>query len=92
LNEARQVAVACIVYAADHEHMLPASFNDLTPHYFHAGDSLELAASYELVTSGKIDGMDDPGKTVLLRARQPVEGIGRVVAFVDGHCEIVPVE
>ena len=84
-TDARQLALACCVWANDHDGVLPpnlAAVKDLAP--------VERATAYELCASGKLADIKDPATTVLLREKQAAPGGRRATAFVDGHCELIP--
>jgi len=85
-TDARQLALACCVWANDHNGVLPpnlAAVKDLAP--------VERAAAYELCASGKLADIKAPATTVLLREKQAIPGGRRATAFVDGHCELCSV-
>lgn len=85
-TDARQLALACCVWANDHHGVLPpdlAAVKDLAP--------VARAAAYELCASGPLADIKDPATTVLLREKQATPGGHRALAFVDGHCALVAV-
>jgi hypothetical protein len=88
LNNVREVATACHVFAADHDGVLPASTGDLAPYLGKEFDVCQI----ELVASGKLSEIKDPTGVVLVRSMTAPSTGTRAVAFIDGHCELVPEE
>jgi len=85
-NEARQLALACFVWATDHKGALPPNLDalkDLAP--------VKNVSAYELCASGKLADIKDPTTTVLLRERQVTLDGRRASAYADGHCELISV-
>ena len=86
LSEAKQVAVACKIYATDNEGKFPAKLEDLVPDYL--PDATLLGCKYPdpknpvpWEYSGGSE-KDDPTKVLL--ASPAVENKGRVFIYVDG--------
>lgn len=78
------LALACRMYAADHNGMLPRTIVDLQPY---AGELYDPDA-YVLVASGNVNEIEktkDPSKEVLIQRKDLL----RAAAFVDGHADIV---
>jgi type II secretory pathway pseudopilin PulG len=85
-TDARQIALACLVYASDHGDAFPPKLEDLVPDYLpdrsllenprHAGGFIYFGGTTK-----------DPAKKVLLHSAQPNRRGGRVTAFVDGSVE-----
>ncbi len=80
----KHLAVGCIMYAQDHEGMLPTTFAAIE---FYVSTPFDQEA-YELVASGKMGEIAQPGKTALVRQKALMPDGQRAVAFVDGHVEI----
>ena len=85
-TDARQLALACCVWANDHHGVLPpdlAAVKDLatTPN----------REAFELCANGKLADIKAPATTLLLREKQATPGGHRAVAYADGHSELIPV-
>ena len=53
-------------------------------------ETIDEHSDYELVLKGvRYDDIEDPATTVLLREKRPFDGRGRLVAYLDGHVELV---
>ncbi len=93
LSNARQIAIACRVYATDHEGAFPPRLEELVPKYL--PDSLKLVCplSGPEVPNGYdyLGGKDsDPPKQVLLVSKASGHKGLRIVAHVDGMVEAGP--
>lgn len=92
LSEAKQIGLACKLYAGDHDGNYPPTLEQLTPTYL-ADDHLlaglkkkdEAAQGYEYF-GGKDS---DPPKTVLLRSRGATDQHQRVTVYSDNSAELV---
>jgi len=85
-TDAKQLALACFVWANEHNGALPpdlAAIKDLA--------TTQNLGAYELCASGKLADIKDPATTILLREKQATPGGHRAVAYADGHCELIPV-
>jgi len=86
INQAKQWAMGCLLFAGDHRNELPKSFEQLTPHVAGLSDS-----NWEIVSSGNLNSFADPSKTILLRekgSRQSPDGeFVKTYAFADGHVD-----
>ncbi|MCP4452156.1 MAG: DUF1080 domain-containing protein [Planctomycetes bacterium] len=80
----KHLALGCIMYAQDHDGMLPTTFAALTPYVSTSFD----AEAYELVASGKWSEISQPGSTALIRQKALLADGQQVVAFADGHVEV----
>jgi hypothetical protein len=97
LSYAGQLAMACILYAEDHDGALPETLEVL----FEAEDRMldpgmkspfaagQDSIGYELMLSGKVSQYAEPSKTVLIREINPSPRGQRAVAYLDGHAELV---
>ena len=88
LNQAKQWAMCCIMYAADHKNQLPGNFPQMKTY------SGTLAAdNWELMAGGDYSRVKQPSDTVLLREIEPRQapdgGFWRIYAFTDGHSVLV---
>jgi len=96
-NHANQLAIACTMYALEHDEMLPDSLEQLRESDVFDGPlpsspfapEGETSCGYELVARGKISAYDNPSTTVLLRDKYTAKDGARVVAYLDGHVEVV---
>ena len=82
-NEARQLALACFVWAGEHNGVLPANLDavkDCT--------GLQKLDDFELCASGKLADIKQPAATVLVREKQVRPGGRRAVAYADGHAAL----
>jgi len=92
VRKAMELALACHVYAGNHDGALPPSLADARPHF---GEGLTKdrsfsIADYDLVASGKLQGFTRPsGEVIMIRRKQPLSPGRYVVAFLDSHGEIV---
>jgi hypothetical protein len=93
LSNARQIAIACLAYATDHEGAFPSRLEELVPKYL--PDSLKLVCplSGPEVPNGYdyLGGKDsDPPKQVLLVSKASARQGRRIIAHVDGSVEAGP--
>jgi hypothetical protein len=85
-TDAKQLALACFVWAGEHNGALPPDLDALR----------ELATTqnreaFELCARGKLADIKNPAATILLREKQATPGGHRAVAYADGHSELIPV-
>ena len=74
------------MFAADHDGVMPASTASITPYL---GETFDLS-QIDLVAVGKLSDIRNAGTVVLLKSKSVSSTGKRAVAFVDGHCELVP--
>lgn len=91
LAKAKGIAVACLLYASDHETKLPATLDELIPDYL--PDKSVLASPLSPNSSTGYDytpGLKetDPPKTVLLRDRNSSPSGLRATVYLDGSGEV----
>jgi hypothetical protein len=91
MTQAKQWALACIMFADDHQNQLPKDFKQLKTY---AG-SLS-SANWEIVSGGNVSSFNNPSQTtltILLRekdsSRSPDGKFFKAYAFADGHAELV---
>jgi hypothetical protein len=84
LSNLKQAAIACHLFAADHDGVLPTSTGDLTPYLGKEFDVSQI----ELVAIGKLTDFESPHTTVLLESKLVSKTKKRAVAFVDAHAEL----
>ncbi len=83
LNAAKQVAIAALLYADEHDGQLPAAGDDLLEKLGKfLGDGEQLEGVQITFAGGKLSGVERPSETVMGHIRAPG---GKVVFFVDGH-------
>ena len=87
LNQSKQWALSCIMYAADHQNQLPTKLAQLKQY------SSGLAETdWELVSGGQLNQLANPSATILLREknprRSPDGGYYKTYAFADGHAQL----
>ena len=91
MTQAKQWALACIMFADDNQNQLPKNFDQLKRY------APELSASnWEIVSGGNMNSFNNPNqvsKTILLRemksSQAPDGAYFKVYAFVDGHAELI---
>jgi prepilin-type processing-associated H-X9-DG protein len=104
-NNMRQLAVACIMYANDHDGVLPSKLSDVYPAYVpdldlfvcpvHKGkkiskERIDAESDYKLLIPGKNLGeIERPAETVMISEKEPNHRGGRNAAYADGHVEWV---
>jgi hypothetical protein len=91
MTQAKQWALACIMYADDHQNQLPKDFKQLKTL---AGDL--SSANWEIVSGGNVNSFNNPSQTtltILLRekesSRSPDGKFFKAYAFADGHAELI---
>jgi len=91
MTQAKQWALACIMFAADHQNQLPKDFAQMKTY---AG-SLS-SANWEIVSGGNLNSFNNSSKTmltILLRekesSRSPDGKFVKAYAFIDGHAELI---
>ena len=85
-SDAKQLALACFVWANDHNGALPneiAALKELV--------TLKHLDSFELCAHGKLADIKEPATTVLVREKQAIPGSRRATAYADGHSELIAV-
>ncbi len=85
-HEARQVALACFVWANEHQGQLPESLAVLKDY-----TGLQNLEAFELVAKGKLADLKEPAATVLVREKQASPGARRAVAYADGHADLISI-
>jgi prepilin-type processing-associated H-X9-DG protein len=85
MQELKHLALGCHLYAEDNEGSLPGAMADLKAYVAGPFDP----DAYELLVSGKLEDVEDPARTILIRRKEPLPDGRYAVAFVDGHAEIV---
>ncbi len=95
-NNARQLAIACTMYAQEHDDALPGSFDDLLTAEMLVSSPLSSpfgpgdgSWDYELVLQGKISDYESPGTTVLIRDKYTSPDGRRAVVYLDGSAEVI---
>ncbi|MCW5941046.1 MAG: hypothetical protein KIS66_02370 [Fimbriimonadaceae bacterium] len=101
LSRARQLAIACLMYASDYDQALPlarssAAFQAATYPY-HKNRNLQATmnpAGGELAFNAALRGasltaLRNPAETVLIHDTKPWVDGARIAAFADGHAKIL---
>jgi hypothetical protein len=83
-NEARQLALACLAWAQEHQDVLPASLEAIK-----GRAAMTSVSAYELCTTGKLADIKDSAKTILIREKPAGPGARRAVAYADGHADLI---
>jgi uncharacterized protein YceK len=84
-TEARQLALACLVWANEHNGALPPDLAALKNHV-----TVTRVDAFELCASGQLAAIKDPATTILLREKRTARCGCRATAYADGHCELLP--
>ncbi len=88
MSQAKQWALACIMFAADHQNQLPKDFAQMKIY----ARSLS-SANWEIVSGGNVNSFKNPSQTILLRekdsSRSPDGQFYKAYAFADGHAEMI---
>ncbi|MCX7045493.1 MAG: DUF4190 domain-containing protein [Candidatus Sumerlaeota bacterium] len=85
MQDANAVVKACMLYALEHQDMLPARLTDLAPYL---EPSFDLSG-YTLEQQGKMSEIKDPAKTPLVRKKLTAFAPESAVGYADGHAEII---
>ena len=93
MNQAKQWALACFMFAQDHQSEFPKNFDQIKAGGY-VRDLSDL--NWEIVSGGNINSFTNPvqtSRTILLREAKPrLSPDGkyiRVYAFADGHAELI---
>jgi RNA polymerase sigma factor (sigma-70 family) len=88
INQAKQWALACIMFADDHRNQLPKNFEQLKKY-----DSDPDFSHWEIVSGGNWKSLANPSETILLREKEsrpsPDGKFTRAYALADGHVQSV---
>ena len=91
MTQAKQWALACIMFADDHQNQLPKDFAQLKSY---AG-SLS-SSNWEIVSGGNLNGFNNSSRTaltILLREKESIQSPDgkcfKAYAFADGHAELI---
>ena len=102
LNNTKQLMVASLQYAAEHDDAMPGTLDQLKPYL--GGTQTAVAPKllvcplatdptqpgYEIVAPGrKLNTVADPAKTVFIREIHPHPNGRRAVGYMDGHVEML---
>lgn len=104
-NNVKQIFLACIMYADDHEGNLPTNLDATLPYLGVVStngtvpDLLLCPAaqdrtvpSYKLMPLGNVSAVKYPGTTILIDETIPRHSGGRVVGYADGLCRTIPTQ
>jgi RNA polymerase sigma factor (sigma-70 family) len=91
MTQAKQWALACIMFADDNQNQLPKNFDQMKRY----APSLPFS-NWEIVSDGNLNSFKNPSQTaltILLREKEsrpsPDGGFVKAYAFADGHAEMV---
>jgi hypothetical protein len=88
MNQAKQWALAFIMFAADHGKQLPKSLAQAKSYVPGLSES-----NWEIVSAGDFSRFAKPAQTILLREKEssqsPDGPFFKAYAFMDGHAELV---
>jgi len=91
MNQAKQWALACIMFADDHQNQLPTNFDQMKTYVTGLSSS-----NWEIVSGGSLSSSTNPRRvmlTILIREKEsrpsPDGGFVKAYAFIDGHAEMI---
>ena len=87
LNKLKQFALGCFLYAEDNGGRLPATITQLKPYL---GNEFDFRHIKLIEKNKKLVEFKCPSRTILAISTKVLANNTRAVAFVDGHCKIVP--
>jgi len=91
LNDAKQLVLSLMMYAADNQNQLPAGLNQSSK-YLGSGDSILTGTNqFELVLQGSLTNLATPASTIVVREKEAWFAGGkwqRTYGFADGHSEV----
>jgi hypothetical protein len=86
LDQSKNWALYCTLFAEEHGHQLPKNFEQLRTYAPDLSDS-----NWEIVSGGNVNTLANPDRIILLREKEsrqsPEGGFVKVYVFVDGHAE-----
>ena len=88
INESKQWALACIMFADDHRNQLPKNFEQMKTYVRGLSSS-----NWEIVSGGNLNSFADTSKTILLQEKEsrpsPDGKFLKVYALADGSVQLV---
>jgi len=91
MNQSKQWALACIMFADDHQNQLPKNFEQMKTYVRSLSSS-----NWEIVSGGNLNNSGNPHQvalTILLREKEsrpsPDGKFVKAYAFIDGHAEMI---
>jgi prepilin-type processing-associated H-X9-DG protein len=99
MDNVKQCAQACLMYASDHGDTLPSKWEDLAESLGSANALSAMSTcpshrgaaepSYELLEGGRrLSEIEKPGETIIVRETSANHRNRRAVAYADGHIEM----
>jgi len=89
LNDAKQFVVGMIMFAHEHQTLLPTNSQQLVAYLKNDPDLLRNLGKFEIVCQGSLASIADPNSTILAMDKKPWETSGHTWAktygFADGH-------
>jgi hypothetical protein len=88
INQSKQWALACIMFADDHQNQLPKNFDQMKTYVRGLSSS-----NWEIVSGGKLNNFVDTSKTILLQEKEPRPSPDgkflKIYALADGSVQLV---
>ncbi len=85
MQSIRTLALGCYMFAGDNDDQLPTDMAQLKPYVTDPYDP----DAYTLTLTGKLGEVTDKGTTVLIRQNKRLPDNEEVVAYADGHAQII---
>jgi RNA polymerase sigma factor (sigma-70 family) len=94
MNQSKQWALACIMFADDHQNQLPKNFEQMKTYVPGLSSSnWEIVSGGNLSNDGSLGNPRQVMLTILLREKEsrpsPDGGFVKAYAFIDGHAELI---
>ena len=87
INAAKQISLAFILFASDHDNQYPKNFEQVKTML----PKNISTANWEIMSGGDMNSIRDPAATILLREKDSMQtpdgSFLKVYAFTDGHVE-----
>jgi len=93
MKEAKQAAIACMMYASYHGGQYPHSLSDTASYGYPNTEYFKrIIAEYDLVYTGVTTNITKPAESIIIREKQAWQGKGggwlKTYAFADCHSEL----
>ncbi len=90
LNDSKQVVLAMLMYADEHQGRFPANDADISSYF--KGDNAQLMTNFDILYTGSNSAITNPASTILLKEKDstPTSETSwiKCYGFADGHSEI----
>lgn len=96
VSNVRQLSLACIMYANDHDMQFPADWSEVQSYVGDAqvlecpADDSGTSPDYQIVFRGRLSDATDPARTVAIRETAARHRGRAATGYVDGHCTMEP--